>query len=328
MHTRPTVFFLPRAWSWRLVCTALGAAGGIAHPAQATQIPSTPPCVAAPAFRTRLPAAPGELLRYAVSVDGLAVGTIDFAIERVGIFAGEPAVVFRSAFQLDGMWAALAEITGTATAVVARSSGLPLHATTDVTQRQRRVREVVRFSQGAQQLAVRRRVGPDAASAEVKLPANAQPTHDFLTALYNLRRIEAAADALSFAVPLPPTLTSVKAADVYWMANREQSAKLRPLLVGILLSAGAHADHPFRAIARSAPHFLQKFDEVLGWCGEAAHMGPTPADLTGLVEPAVDYVYQITNLLLAAASPAVTPAEPTFRVAPEPQDVDFDDLDL
>jgi hypothetical protein len=117
------------------------------------------------------------------------VGTIDFAIERVGIFAGEPAVVFRSAFQLDGMWAALAEITGTATAVVARSSGLPLHATTDVTQRQRRVREVVRFSQGAQQLAVRRRVGPDAASAEVKLPANAQPTHDFLTALYNLRRL-------------------------------------------------------------------------------------------------------------------------------------------
>lgn len=146
--------------------------------------------------------------------------------------------------------------------------------------------------------------------------------------LYNLRRIEAAADALSFAVPLPPTLTSVKAADVYWMANREQSAKLRPLLVGILLSASAHADHPFRAIARSAPHFLQKFDEVLGWCAEAAHMGPTPADLTGLVEPAVDYIYQVTNLLLAAASPAVTPAEPTFRVAPEPQDVDFDDLDL
>lgn len=147
-------------------------------------------------------------------------------------------------------------------------------------------------------------------------------------ALYNLRRIEAAAEALSFALPLPSTLTSVKASDVYWMANREQSGKLRPLLVSILLSAGAHPGHPFHIAACRSPHFLRELDEVLGWCGEAAHVTATPADLEGLVQPALERVYEAAQLLLAATPAPATSAGPTFRVAPEPQELEFDDLDL
>jgi len=145
--------------------------------------------------------------------------------------------------------------------------------------------------------------------------------------LYNLRRIEAGAAALTFDLPLPSTLTSVKASDVYWMANREQSGKLRPLLVSILLSAATHPDHPFHALARSAPHFLQQFDEVLGWCGEAAHVTATPVDLEGVVEPALKRVYQAVRLL-TTATPTAPSAGVTFRVAPEPQELEFDDLDL
>ncbi|PTA66920.1 hypothetical protein [Deinococcus arcticus] len=147
-------------------------------------------------------------------------------------------------------------------------------------------------------------------------------------ALYNLRRIEAAADALSFTLPLPATLTSVKATDVYWMANREQSGKLRPLLVSLLLSAGARPDHPFHAAARSAPDFLQQFDEMLGWCGEAAHVGPAPAELESRVEPALERVYRATHLLLTASGPSPASPQATVRVAPEPQHLEFDDLEL
>ncbi|GGS05715.1 hypothetical protein [Deinococcus sedimenti] len=147
-------------------------------------------------------------------------------------------------------------------------------------------------------------------------------------ALYNLRRIEAAAGALAFTVPLPATLTSVKASDVHWMANREQSGKLRPLLVGLLLSAGAHPEHPFHAAARSAPDFFQQFDELLGWCGEAAHVGTAPAEFERWVEPALARAYQATHLLLGEGGPAHPAPGPTFRVAPEPQDPEFDDLEL
>jgi hypothetical protein len=146
--------------------------------------------------------------------------------------------------------------------------------------------------------------------------------------LYNLRRIEAAAAALSFSLPLPSTLTSVKVNDVHWMANREQSGKLRPLLVSILLSVGTSPDHPFHAAARSAPNFLQQFDEVLGWCGEAAHVAAEPVALEGLVEPALTRVYGAVKLLLTAKTPASTSLGPVFRVAPEPQALEFDDLDL
>lgn len=144
----------------------------------------------------------------------------------------------------------------------------------------------------------------------------------------NHKRIEAAAAALSFTVPLPATLTSVKKSDVYWMANRDQSGKLRPLLVSLLLSADSHADHPFHAAARRAPDLLQQFDEVLGWCGEAAHVGPAPADLERRVGPALERTYEAVHLLLDVSAPSAVTSSPTIRVAPEPQELDFDDLDL
>ncbi|MGM9319285.1 hypothetical protein [Deinococcus aquaticus] len=144
----------------------------------------------------------------------------------------------------------------------------------------------------------------------------------------NLRRIEAAAEALSFTGPLPATLTSVKRSDVHWMANRDQSGKLRPLLVSLLLSASTHADHPFHAAACNAPDFLQQFDEVLGWCGEAAHVGPVPADLEHRVEPALERVYQAIHLLLGVNASSTVSPEATIRVAIEPQELEFDDLDL
>lgn len=144
---------------------------------------------------------------------------------------------------------------------------------------------------------------------------------------YNMQRIEGAAAALSFDAPLPPTLTSVKRHDVYAMANREYSGKLRPLLVGLLLSAPAHVDHPFHTAARDVPDFLWQFDEVLGWCGEAAHVSAEPISLEDRVEPALARLYQSVRLLTTNAASA-SASTSTFRVAPEPQELEFDELEL
>ena len=145
---------------------------------------------------------------------------------------------------------------------------------------------------------------------------------------YNLRQIEGAAEALSFETPLPAPLTSVKRNDVYWMANREDSGKLRPLLVSLLLSAVDAPAHPLHATAVHDPRFLREFDEVLGWCGEAAHVGTAPTDLEGRVEPALQRIYQAVRLLLGSERVVEPSVGTTFRVAPEPQELEFDDLDL
>lgn len=144
---------------------------------------------------------------------------------------------------------------------------------------------------------------------------------------YNRQRIEAVAHSLGFRCPLPGTLTSVKATDVFWMANRESSGKVRPLLVAILLSAANRPDHPLHGAARGTSTFLHDLDEVLGWCGDAAHVSSTPPDLTPFAEPALERAYHAVRVLGAEASTA-TPAAPTFRVAPEPEEPEFDDLDL
>ncbi|GAA5504050.1 hypothetical protein Dxin01_03818 [Deinococcus xinjiangensis] len=146
--------------------------------------------------------------------------------------------------------------------------------------------------------------------------------------LYNLRRIEAAANALSFALPVPDRLGSVKASDVYWMANRDQSGKLRPLLVSILLSASTHAHHPLHSTARTNPQFLQQLDEVLGWCGEAAHVGDALPDFDGLVEPALERTYEAVRFLTTDRAGPPPPPSANYRVAPEPQELEYDDLEL
>lgn len=146
-------------------------------------------------------------------------------------------------------------------------------------------------------------------------------------ALYNVQRIEGAAAALQFELPLPSTLTSVKRHDVSTMANREYSGKLRPLLVSLLLSVSVHTDHPFRFAAKENPAFLEQLDEVLGWCGEAAHVSANPISFEDRVEPALSRVYQAVKLLNVNTSSILT-HDSTSRVAPEPPELEFDELEL
>lgn len=153
---------------------------------------------------------------------------------------------------------------------------------------------------------------------------------------YNLRRLEHAAASLGLETPLPPTLTSVRVSDVFWMANRDQSGKLRPLLAAILLSAREHAEHPLRVAAPHEPRLLQQLDEALGWCGEAAHAGPPGIPVEERASPALEVTYLAVRCLcppsaprddvVAAASPP-PPAVPALRVAPEPLDTGVDDLE-
>ena len=152
---------------------------------------------------------------------------------------------------------------------------------------------------------------------------------------YNLQRLEHAAAALGFETPLPFTLTSVKASDVFWMANRDQSGKLRPLLAALLLSARDYPAHPLRAAAAQEPRLLQQLDEALGWCGEAAHAGPSVA-VEERASPALEVAYLAVGHLCpptpfrddvhvpSRPAPATTPL---LRVAPEPLDIGVDDLE-
>lgn len=153
---------------------------------------------------------------------------------------------------------------------------------------------------------------------------------------YNLQRLDHAAASLGFETPLPPTLTSVRVNDVYWMANRDQSGKLRPLLAAILLSAREHPAHPLRTAAPQEPRLLQQLDEALGWCGEAAHAGVPSVAVEERPSPALEVAYlAVRNLCpLTAFRDDVTtprlstpPATPTLRVAPEPLDIGVDDLE-
>ncbi|QFP75010.1 hypothetical protein [Deinococcus sp. AJ005] len=153
---------------------------------------------------------------------------------------------------------------------------------------------------------------------------------------HNLRRLEHAAAALGFETPLPSTLTSVKVGDVFWMANRDQSGKLRPLLAALLLSARDHSAHPLRAAAAEEPCLLQRLDEALGWCGEAAHAGTPSVAVEERASPALEVAYLAVRHLcpptpsredVHATSPSTPAAAQTLRVAPEPLHIGFDDLE-
>jgi hypothetical protein len=108
-----------------------------AAPAQALTPSASPPktptglpqCTRALDARGPLPQTAGETIRYLVDVNGLSVGTIDFKIERVGTYAGQPVTEYRSLFKLDSLVASFVPAEGRAAALVDLGSHLPLTST-------------------------------------------------------------------------------------------------------------------------------------------------------------------------------------------------------
>ena len=163
---------------------------------------------------------------------------------------------------------------------------------------------------------------------------------------YNLQRLEAAASSLGYDVPLPPTITRVRVSDVHWMANREDSGKLRPLLAALLLSAAQHDDHPLRSAASNHPDLLHLLDEALGAGGQGVHAGgeETSVALDHVALQTLAAAHLTVQMLCPARPPEKQPpplrsdasqhpppftaAVPELRVAAEPIDTGIDDLDL
>jgi hypothetical protein len=164
---------------------------------------------------------------------------------------------------------------------------------------------------------------------------------------YNLQRLEAAASTLGYDVPLAPTITRVKVSDVHWMANREDSGKLRPLLAALLLSAAQHDGHPLRSAASDHPNLLHLLNEALGAGGQGVHAGGTetdvPLDQMALrtlaaahvaarllcpARPTTDSAPVVLSDLSYPPASTFTAAVPKLRVAAEPIDTGIDDLDL
>ncbi|PYE54070.1 hypothetical protein [Deinococcus yavapaiensis] len=152
---------------------------------------------------------------------------------------------------------------------------------------------------------------------------------------YNARRLDAMAQSLGFVTPLPERLSSVKVSDVYAMANRAWTGKLRPLLVATLIAAYRDARHPLRAVATRDPTFLHDLESAIHWGGGAAHVpnaddAPLPPAVT-VAPNARDVAYRALSALCFTDPSALrsfgATASPAVGVVDEPLDDGIDDLD-
>lgn len=156
--------------------------------------PNLPMCTEVVAWQGALPQTPDEQVRYAVAVDGLNVGTVDFQIARTGAFAGVPAVEYRSLFKLDHLLAAMADIEGRAAALVPLNAASPTTAMSHYTMGGASWHEELRFADAGRRMAVRTEVTPPQAGAARPArpaPKMAQPIVDFVTGFYLVRRLPA-----------------------------------------------------------------------------------------------------------------------------------------
>jgi hypothetical protein len=130
--------------------------------------------------------APGETIRYAVDVDGLSVGTIDFKIERRGLFDGRAVTEYRSLFKIDGLVATFVPVEGQAASIVPEIGFWPARAMSRFKMSENQIEENQTYSESGRVLSANRVKDGKAADDRREFP---MPATDFVSGFYMLRRL-------------------------------------------------------------------------------------------------------------------------------------------
>lgn len=198
MHTRPMTC-QPKRYHLRILsflcAVALGAqadarSAPVQKPKRQAMLPA---CTTPVAWQGALPQATDESVRYAVAVDGLSVGTVDFQIARTGTFSGAPAVEYRSLFKLDHLLATMADIQGRAASLVPLDAASPKSAMSHYSVGETTWHEELAFADAGRSMQARRQVTPAGAATRRPdaTPDVLQPIVDFVTGFYLVRRLPA-----------------------------------------------------------------------------------------------------------------------------------------
>ncbi len=157
-----------------------------AKPGQKPSPPLVPPCTSPLSPVSDLPRTAGETIRYVVDVNGLSVGTIDFKIERQGLFDGHAVTEYRSLFKLDGLVSTFVPVEGQAAALVPEASYTPARAMNRYKLSDTHFEENQTFgAQGRSVKSKRTRNGkPADDSRQFSTPAT-----DFVSGFYLIRRV-------------------------------------------------------------------------------------------------------------------------------------------
>ena len=160
------------------------------HAGPITGPPTTPPgmpaCVSPMAPASELPHVVGETVRYAVDVNGLSVGTIDFRVERRGAVDDTQVTEYRSLFKIDDLVATLLPIEGRAASLVADATFWPMQAMSRYKIRQDEFDEKQNFAAGGRKASSHRVKNGKAADDSRIFPG---PAQDFVSGFYLLRSI-------------------------------------------------------------------------------------------------------------------------------------------
>lgn len=157
----------------------------------ALEPPKTPaglePCKRGIAVKGSLPKRLGEVLRYNIELNGLAVGTVDFKIEKLGLYDGHAAIEYRSLFQIDSLLANFLPANGRAAALVGQESNLPLIAMDNYLMNKDQWQENLSFSLQATEVKSRRQKNEQIFNDQRQFT---YAIYDFVSAFYALRRAD------------------------------------------------------------------------------------------------------------------------------------------
>ncbi|HET6346163.1 MAG TPA: DUF3108 domain-containing protein [Myxococcota bacterium] len=133
-----------------------------------------------------LPRGPGETIRYVVDLDGLSVGTVDFKIERRGVYQGKPVVEYRSLFKIDSLVATFVPVEGRAATLVTEPGYTPSKAMNRYRLNNDEIEEDMTYSADAH--GVHAKATKDGKPKE-EHRSFATPVQDFVSGFYLLRRL-------------------------------------------------------------------------------------------------------------------------------------------
>lgn len=189
MATRGTTLSIVVSLAVMVLVLAPAEAAQALAPAAAPKTPSDlPQCTKALEAMWALPQTAGETIRYLVDVNGLSVGTIDFKIERVGNYGGQPVTEYRSLFKLDSLVASFVPAEGRAASLVNLGSHAPVTSTNRYKSEKNSFEEDVTYSSGAKGLSSKRSRNNDQKVDERMFPS---PAIDFVSAYYVMRSFPA-----------------------------------------------------------------------------------------------------------------------------------------
>jgi len=128
----------------------------------------------------------GETIRYAVDINGLSVGTIDFKVMNRGLFSGSDVYEYRSLFKIDSLVSTFMPVHGQAASVVQLASQMPIKAMNRYSIEEEQFEENVDFeNNGAKLVSNRQRNGKMATQSRFF----DYGVQDFVTAFYQLRQM-------------------------------------------------------------------------------------------------------------------------------------------